>query len=83
MKRFPHLRIVWETLPHHWGYVYPNKWTVYLDKRMDDKTMLEIAAHEVIHKIIPNIDEATVDLAGKHIADVLTRIGFARNQDEP
>ncbi len=80
--RFPHLRIVFKALPKDWGYTYPNEWTIYLDKRMEDKLMIDTAAHEVLHKIIPDLKEETVELAGQHIADVLTRIGFARNQDD-
>jgi hypothetical protein len=76
--KFPHLRIKWKNLPHHWGYILTNEWCIYLDKSMDDKTTIDIASHEIAHKILPQIDEEYIDLLGRHVADVLTRIGFAR-----
>ena len=79
MKR---IKVVWKKLPKEWGLADHTKNTVWLDPRMDDKTLLEIAAHEVAHVVFPVLDEAAVDLFGKHMADVYTRIGFARNQGD-
>lgn len=76
--RFPHIRIVFGALPQDWGYMYPNEWTIYLDKRMEDKLLLEIAAHETAHVVLPVLDETAVELLGKHVGDVLFRLGFRR-----
>ncbi len=75
MKR---IRIVWKKLPKEWGLADHTKHTIWLDERMTDKTLIEIASHEVAHVVLPVLDESAVDLLGKHIADVLTRIGFRR-----
>ena len=81
MKLRP-IKVVWKRLPKAWGLADHTKHTIWLDPRMDDKTLLEIAAHEVAHIVFPVLDEAAVDLFGKQFADVATRIGFARNQGD-
>lgn len=64
-----------------WGYADDSSGVIYLDERMDDRTLIEIAAHETAHIVFPMLDEWAVDLLGKQVADVLTRIGFSRHND--
>lgn len=59
-----------------WGMAYPAEWRIELDPDLDEKTLLDIAVHEVTHVVIPDLDEAAVDRLGKHVADVLWRLGF-------
>lgn len=54
---------------------------IVLDPRMDDATMLEVAFHEVAHIICPYLEEDAVELLGRHIGDVLTRLGFRRVEE--
>lgn len=82
MKPFRPIKIVWRKSPKVWGLADHTKHTIWLDPRMDDKTLLEIAPHEIIHILFPMLDEEAAELYGKHCSDVLTRIGFARNQDD-
>ena len=83
MPRRPRLRpikIEWKRLPTAWGYAYPDEHRIELDSRMHDKLMLEIASHEVAHIVAPYLDEAAIDLIGRHIGEVLFRIGFRRTE---
>lgn len=63
-----------------WGMAYPSEWRIELDPELDEKTLLDIAVHEVTHVVIPDLDEAAVDRLGKHVADVLWRLGFRRDE---
>ena len=62
-----------------WGGAYADQWMIVLDPRLDDKTLLDIASHETVHVLLPMLDEETVDFIGRHLADVLIRLGFHRN----
>jgi hypothetical protein len=64
-----------------WGLAFPHEWRIELDPELDDKTLLDIATHEVAHVVIPDLDESAVDRLGKHVADVLWRLGFRREDD--
>lgn len=61
-----------------WGYAYIDEHRIELDPRMTDEKLLEVAAHEVAHIILPQLDEATVTLLGRHVGDVLYRLNFRR-----
>jgi len=63
-----------------WGYAYPDEHRIELDERMSDKRLLEIAAHEAAHIVAPYLDEAAIDLIGRHVGSVLYRIGFRRTE---
>ena len=79
----PRIRIKWMKKPKvAWGWSSPNLNTIYLDHRMEPKTLLEVASHETIHQIFPYLDERAVDGAGKTLADVLWRIGFRLKEDD-
>ena len=75
------IKVRWIRSRHVWGLAIPHKKTIYLDDRMDDKTMLDVASHEVIHICFPDLSEESVNEAGKTIADVLWRLGFRREED--
>lgn len=62
------------------GLAFDEEWRIEIDPDLDDRTMMEIAAHEVTHVVLPVLDEAAVDTLGKHIADVLFRMGFRREE---
>lgn len=78
MKRFRPIKIVWKKLDKAWGYAIPEKWTIVIDPRLDDKTMMDILIHETDHVLFPFMDEVPIDLAGRTSADVLYRAGFRR-----
>jgi hypothetical protein len=65
-----------------WGLAYPREWRIEVDPELDDKTLLDIAVHEVAHVVMPDLDEAAVDQLGRHAADVLWRLGFRRAGEE-
>lgn len=65
-----------------WGMAYPEQWRIELDDRLHDKTLIDIATHEVAHVVIPDLDESAVDRLGKHVADVLWRLGFRKDDGE-
>jgi hypothetical protein len=67
--------------PNVWGLAFPEEWRIELDDRLHDKTLIDIATHEVAHVVIPDLDESAVDRLGKHVADVLWRLGFRREDD--
>lgn len=70
------IRISRKRNPGHWGMAYPDEWRIELDPELDDKTLMDIAAHEVAHVVLPDLSEEAVDRLGKHVADVLWRLGF-------
>lgn len=81
MPRKPKLkriRIQWRKSETAWGYAFAEERLIQLDPRMTDETLLEVASHEVIHVVAPYLEEETVELLGRHIGDVLTRLGFRR-----
>jgi hypothetical protein len=75
------IRIARKRNPGCWGLAFPGEWRIELDDRLHDKTLLDIATHEVAHVVIPDLDESAVDRLGKHVADVLWRLGFRREDD--
>lgn len=77
-RRFRPIKIDWKRSAVAWGYAYIDEHRIELDPRMTDEKLLEVAAHEVAHIILPHLDEATVTLLGKHVGDVLYRLSFRR-----
>lgn len=53
-----------------WGLAFPDEWRIELAPDMDDKTELEIAVHEVVHVIAPELDEETVDNVIHYVSPV-------------
>ena len=80
--RLKPIKIEMKALAKAWGYAYPNERLIQLDPRMNDQTMLDIATHETLHVILPVLDEEAVDLAARHVANVLTRLGFRRFSED-
>ena len=78
MIRRKKIKVVLKLLSKAWGYAYADKRVIELDSRMDDKTMLDAASHEVIHCHFPWMMEQPVNACGEDIADVLWRLGFRR-----
>lgn len=79
-RRFRPIQIDWKRSSIAWGYAYTEEHRIELEPSLlkDDKKLLEVAAHEVAHIILPHLDEATVTLLGKHVGDVLYRLSFRR-----
>jgi hypothetical protein len=67
--------------PGCWGMAYPQEWRVELDPALDDKTLLDIAIHEAIHVVAPDLSEEATDRIGRHCGELLWRLGF-RREDE-
>lgn len=72
------IRIARKRNPGAWGMAYPEQWRIELDPSLEDKTLIDIAVHEVTHVVLPVLDEAAVDILGKQVADVLWRLGFRK-----
>jgi predicted SprT family Zn-dependent metalloprotease len=79
--RFRKIRIDWRKSETAWGVAYCEDHRIELDPRMTDETLLEVASHEVAHIVLPFLDEEAVELLGRHIGDVLTRLGFSRVEE--
>lgn len=77
-KRIKPILIEWKKLTTAWGWAYTEEHRIELDPRMDERTLLEVASHEVGHIVLPDVAEDKIDLLGKQIANVLWRIGFRR-----
>jgi hypothetical protein len=64
-----------------WGMAYPAEWRIELDPELEDKTLIDIATHEIVHVVSPDLSEEATDRIGRHVADVLWRLGFRLDQD--
>jgi predicted SprT family Zn-dependent metalloprotease len=80
-KRFRRITIKFDEMRTTWGLAYTDDHLIVLDPRMTDATMAEVAAHEVAHVICPYLEEEAVELLGRHIGDVLMRLGFRRIEE--
>lgn len=78
----PRIRIRWIKSERAWGYADHSKRTIYLDRRMDDRALLNTAGHEVAHVCFPFLDEAATVEFGNQLEDVLHRLGFRRTEDK-
>jgi len=74
------IRYRFKRTPGVWGRAFPDEWRIELDPALHDKTLLDIAVHEAAHVVIPDLDETAVDRLGKHVADLLWRLGFRREE---
>ena len=63
-----------------WGMAYPDEWRIELDPELDDKTLIDIAVHETVHVVARDLSEEATDRIGRHVADVLWRLGFRREE---
>ena len=78
MKPLNPIKLVWKKQTKTWGYAIPDKRTIVVDPRLDDKTLLDIIGHETDHILYPFLDEEAVDVSGRIRADVFYRAGFRR-----
>lgn len=76
MPRRRKIKIQWKHSSAAWGW-----YRIELDPRMDEKTLLEVAAHEVGHIVLPEISEEKIDQLGKQVADVLWRLKFRLHEE--
>ena len=79
--RFRRIKIDWQEMRTTWGLAYIDEHRIVLDPRMDDATTLEVASHEVAHIALPYLEEEAIELLGRHIGEVLTRLGFRRVEE--
>jgi hypothetical protein len=63
-----------------WGMAYPEEWRIELDPDLEEKTLIDIATHETVHVVAPDLSEEATDRIGRHVADVLWRLGFRREE---
>jgi hypothetical protein len=75
------VRIRHKRNPGVWGLAFPHEWRIELDPELDDKTLLDIAIHETVHVVAPDLSEECVDRIGRQCADVLWRLGFREKQE--
>lgn len=81
MKPMRRIKIERKRSKMAWGLAYPEEHRIVIDPDLVGKDLLEIGCHETAHVVCPYLDEATIDLLGKQLADVLWRIGFRREDD--
>lgn len=81
-QRLKKIKFRFSKLPDAWGLAYADKWEIHLDKRLDEKTLLDIAIHEGLHCLFPDLSEEAVNQAGITLADLLWRLGYRRNEEE-
>ena len=65
-----------------WGKAFYESWTIDIDPRLAGQTHLDIAIHEGLHCLFPQIDEAVINAAGTTLADLLWRLGYRRTNEE-
>lgn len=81
MPRLRKIKIEWKKSESAWGWAYTDEHRIELDPRMDERTLLEVASHEVAHIVLPEISEEQIDTLGKQIANVLWRLKFRQVLD--
>lgn len=79
-QRLKPIKIKFRRLENAWGLAYQDAWEIHLDDRMDDKTLIDIATHETVHVVAPDLSEEATDRIGRHVADVLWRLKFRREE---
>ena len=70
------VRIARKRNDRHWGMAYPEEWRIELNPDLEEKTLIDIATHETVHVVAPDLSEEATDRIGRHVADVLWRLGF-------
>lgn len=65
-----------------WGKAWPHEWRIELDPDLDQKTAMDIALHEGLHVLFPDLEEHDVNAAGATLADLLWRLGYRREHED-
>ncbi len=78
--RLRKIKVDFILLSDAWGKAYADEHRIELHKTMDDRLLLEVAAHEVAHVICPYLDEEPITQLGRHIGDMIWRLGFRRTE---
>lgn len=65
-----------------WGKAWPASWTIDLDPSLGGVTHLDIALHEGLHCVFPDLCEEAVNSAGTTLADLLWRLGYRRTHED-
>jgi hypothetical protein len=64
-----------------WGLARPG-FRIEIDPSLEDKTHMDIAIHEGLHCLFPDLSEEAVNQAGITLADLLWRLGYRRNEED-
>ena len=81
MKPLNPIKLVWKKQTKTWGYAIPEKRTIVIDPRLDDRTTAEIIIHEAGHCAFPYLEEDPINEHGRQAADLLIRAGFTRQHE--
>jgi hypothetical protein len=65
-----------------WGLAFVDERRIEIDPHLEDRTHMDIALHEALHVLFPDLPEDTVNNAGTTLADLLWRLGYRRNEEE-
>ena len=66
-----------------WGKAFTDEWRIEIDPGpLEDKTHMDLALHEGLHVLFPDLDEDTVNCAGATLADLLFRLGYRREHED-
>ena len=65
-----------------WGLAHVDQWRIEIDPDLEDRTHMDIAIHEGLHCLFPDLSEEAVNQAGITLADLLWRLGYRRFEEE-
>lgn len=65
-----------------WGKAFYESWTIDIDPSLGGQTHLDIALHEGLHCLFPDLSEESVNSAGNVLADLLWRLGYRRTSED-
>jgi len=74
------MKITHKKLGRHkaWGLADKEAKTVELDIRLQGRKHLEIAIHEALHIVFPDMSETIVARTGRRLANVLWQLNYRR-----
>lgn len=65
-----------------YGLAFTDEFRIEIDPMLEDRTHMDIALHEGLHCLFPDLPEDTINTAGTTLADLLWRLGYRRNEDD-
>ena len=65
-----------------WGLAHADRWRIEIDPDLEDRTHMDIAIHEGLHCLFPDLSEEAVNQAGITLADLLWRLGYRRTHED-
>lgn len=76
------IRFVHKRIKGAWGQAWPHRWLIEISPNLDERTHMDIALHEALHVLFPDLSEESVNNAGITLADLLWRLGYRREQED-